>query len=72
MTHSEHNCETWHCPLLGRSISAGMCLDINYQRLGYFDADVLSEVQTETGKSVQEVSAVCEACPNLPLKDVSE
>jgi hypothetical protein len=61
--------EEWYCPLLGRTIEAGLCLDINYQRLGYFEPDVLLSVMKETKKSVEEVSAICEACPNLPLRD---
>ena len=58
----------WQCPLLGRAIAEGRCLDINYQRLGYFQPDVLLEVQSETKKTVEEVSHICESCPNQPLR----
>jgi hypothetical protein len=57
----------WFCPLLGRMIEEGRCLDINYQRLGYFKPDVLDEVRRETRKCVDEVSAVCEQCSHQPL-----
>lgn len=57
----------WFCPLLNREIAEGYCLDIQYQRLGYFKPDVLTEAQQESGKSTDEVSAVCENCSNQPL-----
>ncbi len=60
--------EGWHCPLLERWIEAGYCLDINYQRLGYFKPDVLSQVQRETRLDVPAISAICDACPNQPLR----
>jgi hypothetical protein len=60
--------EGWDCPLLKRWIEEGYCLDINYQRLGLFTADLLTRVQKETRLSVPSISAVCEACPNLPLR----
>ena len=56
--------DKWFCPLLDRDIEDGYCADINYQRLGYFKPDVLTEVLQETGKTVEAVSAVCDACPN--------
>ncbi len=58
----------WYCPFLARMIEEGRCLDINYQRLGYVKSDVLAEAQRETQKTVDEISAVCEACPNQPLR----
>lgn len=58
----------WYCPLLKRWIEAGHCLDINYQRLGLFEEDVLESAKRETGLRVQEISVVCEACPNQPLR----
>jgi hypothetical protein len=57
----------WHCPLLKRDIPEGLCLDINYQRLHYFKQDELKEAQRETGKTVEKISSICEACPNQPL-----
>ena len=57
----------WFCPLLNREIAEGYCLDIQYQRLGYCKPDVLTEAEQETRKSTDEVSAVCERCPNQPL-----
>jgi hypothetical protein len=59
----------WYCPLLQREIAEGLCLDINYQRLQFCKADVLTEAQQETGKTVQEISLICEACPNQPLRE---
>jgi hypothetical protein len=56
-------------PLLKRDIPEGLCLDINYQRLKFFKPDVLTDAQRETGKSVEEVSSICEACPNQPLRE---
>jgi hypothetical protein len=52
---------------LGWEIAEGYCLDVNYQRLRLFKPEVLLEVQRETGHSVEEISAVCEACPHQPL-----
>lgn len=56
------------CPLVGREIEEGYCLDVNLQRLGYFQSDVLLEVQLDTGLSVTKVSAFCKSCPHQPLQ----
>lgn len=61
----------WFCPLYGKDVAEGKCLDINYERLGFFYVGVLDEVLKVTGKKEPEVSRTCEACPNLPLKDPS-
>jgi hypothetical protein len=58
----------WSCPLLKRQIAEGHCLDINYQLLRLCKAYELADAQRETGKSVEEISLVCEACPNQPLR----
>jgi hypothetical protein len=58
----------WFYPLVNREIPEGLCLDINYQRLQFFKADVLADAQRETGKTIEEVSAICEVCPNQPLR----
>jgi hypothetical protein len=62
----------WYCPLLKRTIEEGRCYDINVERLGYFKPDTLADAQRRTGLTVEEVSAVCEACPNLPLRSEAE
>jgi hypothetical protein len=59
----------WYCPLLKREIPEGLCLDINYQRLQVCKADVLTDAQLESGKTLQELSSTCEACPNQPLPE---
>jgi hypothetical protein len=59
---------SWFCPLYQNEISAGRCLDINLERLGFFKNDALHEVMEATGKSELEVSATCETCPNQPLR----
>jgi hypothetical protein len=59
----------WHCPLFKRYIAEGLCLDINYQLLKLFKADVLTDAQRETGKTIQEITSICEACPNQPLRE---
>jgi len=59
----------WYCPLLKRDIEQGLCLDINFQRLKYCKPDVLKDAQQETGKTFEEISSICEACPNQPLRD---
>lgn len=64
LTISMDNDNSWFCPLLGRTIEDGYCADINYQQLGYFKRDILNDVIAETGKTVEAVSAACEACPN--------
>ena len=56
----------WFCPLYGKSIAEGMCLDINYERLGYMTAGCLAEVTRLTGKREPEIARTCESCPNLP------
>jgi hypothetical protein len=57
----------YFCPLFGRDIAEGKCLDINYERLGYLSDGCLDEVTSTTGKKEPEISTVCEACPNLPF-----
>ncbi len=64
--NGEHH---WYCPLLKRDIEDGLCLDINLQRLKFCKQDVLKDAQHETGKTVEEISSVCEACPNQPLRE---
>jgi hypothetical protein len=46
-----------------------LCLDINLQRLRYFKPSDLAGVQQETGKTIAQISAICEDCPNLPLRE---
>jgi hypothetical protein len=60
----------WYCPLLKRGIQEGLCMDINYQRLQFCTPDVLTDAQAETGKTVEEISSICEACPNQPFSEV--
>lgn len=59
--------EKWYCPLLGREIASGYCLDINYQRVGMFKPDVLKDVMRLTRLDVEGVSRICRGCPNQPL-----
>jgi hypothetical protein len=68
-TLPERRAEGWYCPLFSREIEVGLCLDINYQCLGLFKVDVLGDAQKESGKTVQEISEICEACPNQPLSE---
>lgn len=56
----------WFCPLYGRNIAEGRCLDINYERLGHMTAGCLAEITRLTGKREPEISRTCESCPNLP------
>lgn len=63
---TEERC--WYCPLFKREIPEGLCLDINYPRLQLCKADVLMDAQQETSKTVEEVSVICEVCPNQPLR----
>jgi hypothetical protein len=60
---------SWDCPLLGKRIEEGLCIDINYQRLRLVKEDVLAEVKRTIKKTNDEISRVCEGCPNLPLQD---
>ena len=60
---------TWFCPLFGKDIAEGKCLDINYERLGYMADGCLDEVKRITGKQEPEVTKTCESCPNLPFGD---
>ena len=55
------------CPLLQRRIAEGLCVDINLERIGAFKPESLAEAMRESHKSVGEVSAVCERCPNRPV-----
>ena len=64
--------KSWHCPLLGKRIEQGLCLDINYQRLDLMKEDVLAEIKRTIKKNNDEISKICESCPNLPLKDQKE
>lgn len=59
----------WYCPLLKYDIPEGLCLDINYERLQFFKPGVLNNAQRATGKTVEAISSICEACPNQPLRD---
>jgi hypothetical protein len=61
--------ERWFCPLYQSDIAEGKCLDLNYERLGYLSAGCLDELRRQTGKVEPEVSATCERCPNLPVRE---
>jgi len=60
--------EPRRCPLLNRDIDLGLCLEVNYERLGYFKPDSLAYARRVTGLSVERVSEVCEAWPHQPLR----
>ncbi|VTR98002.1 unnamed protein product [Tuwongella immobilis] len=62
------NDTTWYCPLYAKQISEGLCLDINYERLGYFKGATIAEVTEETHRREPEISQTCESCPNQPLR----
>ena len=57
----------WFCKLLSRDIEEGACLEINYERLGFFDGTSLTAAQRETGLDVKEVGQICDSCPFQPL-----
>lgn len=59
----------WHCPLLNRNIPDGLCLDINLQRLKCFKPTDLTKVMQETGKTIEDINVICDACPNQPLTE---
>ncbi len=59
---------TWHCPLYKKDIPEGLCLDINFERLGYFNSNILIEVMNDTGTQKHEINLTCEKCPNQPLR----
>ena len=59
----------WFCPLFGKNIAEGKCLDINYERLGYVSGGYLDDVKRTTGKQESEIAETCKACPNLPVSD---
>lgn len=58
----------WDCPLLGRPIEEGRCLDVNYERLGAFSGDAMIEIMQQTRHDLPTLNATCEACTNNPLK----
>jgi len=58
----------WFCPLLNKEIKEGYCYEVNYKRLGCFKPDALREVKMRTGKSTEQISQVCENCPNNPFQ----
>lgn len=57
----------WWCPLLCQEIAEGYCIDINNERLGYFKTGTLELIKSITHKSSEDISSVCEKCPNMPL-----
>lgn len=57
----------WLCPIFGKDIAEGKCLDINYERLGLLQDGCLDEIRKVTGMKEDEVNRTCEACPNLPV-----
>ena len=59
----------WFCPLYERVIPEGLCVDINYERLGYIKGDSLAELEKTRGKTASEVNRACEQCPNFPFRD---
>jgi hypothetical protein len=64
LTDADRSCR---CPLLNRDIAEGLCMDINLQRIGMFNSSDLTDLRKETGLTLEEVNAVCDTCPHLPL-----
>jgi hypothetical protein len=59
----------WYCPLYRNEISAGRCLDINYERVGLLNGRMFEQVTEATGIKEPEISNTCINCPNQPLKE---
>ncbi len=59
---------SWYCPLYEKDISEGLCLDINYERLGYFKDDTIKGIIKQLRKTKDEINCTCDCCPNMPLK----
>ena len=64
---TEQSPSKYLCPLYGRDIALGKCLDINYERLGYLSDDCLDEITRFTGIREPDITKTCEACPNQPF-----
>lgn len=62
----------YYCLLYEHEIAEGLCLDINYERLGYMSGGCLEDVLVRTGKSEPEVSRACTVCPNNPKVHLGE
>jgi hypothetical protein len=60
---------SWYCPLYKHDIAAGRCLDINNERMRFFQTGMYQEVTEETGIQEPEITATCINCPNQPLKE---
>ena len=58
----------WFCPLYERDIPEGLCIEINYDRVGYTKGHVLAEVEEATGNTASQVNQACEGCPNFPFR----
>ena len=61
--------DSWYCPLYKNQVSAGRCLDINYERIGLFCGHMFDEVTEATGIKRSEISETCLKCPNQPLRE---
>lgn len=59
----------WFCPLFNKEISEGLCLDINYERSGYFKGETLKNTMKQLQKSKEDINLTCESCPNMPLDE---
>jgi len=56
----------WYCPVYGRDIAEGLCIEINHERIGLAS---LEEVKKTTGKIEPEISNTCKSCSNMPISD---
>lgn len=63
MSREISNSDNIQCPLLKKQIELGLCLDINYERLKYFNTGIIKEI----GKTNEAVNTECEKCPNKPV-----
>jgi hypothetical protein len=59
---------SWYCPLYKNEISAGRCLDINYERIGLIHCGMFDEVTQATGIQETQIGITCINCPNQPLR----
>lgn len=65
---TEQSSLDFFCPLYRRHIPEGLCLDINFQRKGFFKHDVVKDVIHQQRITLELVHSICDTCIHMPLR----
>jgi hypothetical protein len=63
------NNKKWYCLIYKKEIQEGLCLDINNERLGYFNTGQLKIIKKIFKLNKDKVDETCKNCPFFPYRN---